>query len=231
MNSRTSRLNKFEPDKIDSRRRVLLDDIAADTADTVHMTGRKRLSDQVMDAISEVPRQEFVKPGDVALAYANRPLGIGHGQTISQPFVVALMSDLLELEDHHKVLEVGTGSGYQAAILSGLANQVYSTEIIPELAKSAQERLARLGCHNVDIRINNGRDGLPDQAPFDAIMVTAASPDIPPALVDQLAPGGRMIIPVGTQGGAQNLVLLIKSSNGKIIKKNVLPVSFVPLVS
>ena len=167
----------------------------------------------------------------MALAYANRPLGIGHGQTISQPFVVALMSDLLELEDHHKVLEVGTGSGYQAAILSGLAHQVYSTEIIPELAKSAQERLARLGCHNVDIRINNGRDGLPDQAPFDAIMVTAASPDIPPALVDQLAPGGRMIIPVGTQGGAQNLVLLIKSSNGEIIKKNVLPVSFVPLVS
>ncbi len=195
------------------------------------MTGRKRLSDRVMDAISEVPRQEFVKPEDAALAYANRPLGIGHGQTISQPFIVALMSDLLELEDHHKVLEVGTGSGYQAAILSALAGQVYSTEIIPELAKSAQQRLARLGCRNVDIRVNNGRDGLPDQAPFDAIMVTAASADIPPALVDQLAPGGRMIIPVGTQGGAQNLVLLEKSSNGKIIKKNVLPVSFVPLVS
>jgi len=208
-----------------------LDEIAADAATTLKLTGRKRLSDRVMDVLGRVPRHEFVVSEYADLAYANRPLGIGHGQTISQPFIVALMSDLLDLEGHHIVLEVGTGSGYQTAVLSGLAEKIYSSEIIPDLADNARERLRRLGYDNIDIRIANGRDGFPEQAPFNAIMVTAASPDIPPALVDQLGPGGRMIIPVGPQDGTQYLILLVKDAQGKISERNVLPVTFVPLVN
>ena len=208
-----------------------MDEIAADAATTLKLTGRKRLSDRVMDVLGRVPRHEFVVSEYADLAYANRPLGIGHGQTISQPFIVALMSDLLDLEGHHIVLEVGTGSGYQTAVLSGLAEKIYSSEIIPDLADNARERLRRLGYDNIDIRIANGRDGFPEQAPFNAIMVTAASPDIPPALVDQLGPGGRMIIPVGPQDGTQYLILLVKDAQGKISERNVLPVTFVPLVN
>jgi protein-L-isoaspartate(D-aspartate) O-methyltransferase len=165
----------------------------------------------------------------VGAAYDNRPLPIGHGQTISQPFVVALMTELLDLEPDDTVLEVGTGSGYQAAVLAELAGTVCSIEVIPELAHTAANALGSEGCTNVLLRTGDGGLGWPERAPFDAIIVTAAAPEIPPALVAQLRIGGRMVIPVGPRHGDQELVLLTKDTAGEVTQRNVLPVAFVPL--
>ncbi|MBD46837.1 MAG: protein-L-isoaspartate O-methyltransferase [Rhodospirillaceae bacterium] len=183
-----------------------------------------------MRALELVPRHAFVSDQDQALAYANRPLSIGHGQTISQPYIVALMTVLLELEPGHRVLEVGTGCGYQTAILAELVDQVFTIEVVSELAAKAKEKLNYLGYNTIDFQTGNGREGWLEKAPFQAILVTAASGSIPLALVDQLDLGGRMVIPIGSQEGTQNLVVLVKNETGDITKNEVLPVSFVPLV-
>jgi protein-L-isoaspartate(D-aspartate) O-methyltransferase len=208
---------------------ALMAEIAAEMRDTARWTGRVRLSPRVADALAKVRREAFVPSRSADAAYANRPLPIGHDQTISQPFVVALMSELLDLKPDDSVLEVGTGSGYQAAVLAELAGKVFSIEVIPELASSAAAALASEGCTNVVLRTGNGALGWPEYAPFDAIIVTAAAPDIPPALIEQLRPGGRMVIPVGPRHGDQELILLTKSEAGEVTRRTILPVAFVPL--
>jgi protein-L-isoaspartate(D-aspartate) O-methyltransferase len=207
----------------------MLAEIEADTAATAHWTGRATLASRVMTALRRVPRQAFVPAGAAAAAYDNAPLAIGHGQTISQPFIVALMTDLLDLTPHANVLEVGTGSGYQAAVLAELTDRVCSVEIIPELAKRAAQVLADQGYAHVALRTGDGAAGWPERAPFDAIIVTAAAPTIPPALIDQLAPGGRLVIPVGQVYADQDLRLLVKQPDGSVTERSVLRVSFVPL--
>ncbi|HEY6441561.1 MAG TPA: protein-L-isoaspartate(D-aspartate) O-methyltransferase [Acetobacteraceae bacterium] len=210
-------------------RSALLTEIAAEMRETAHWTGRATLSRRVAAALAKVRRDAFVAPGSERAAYENRPLPIGHGQTISQPFIVALMTELLDLEPEHTVLEIGTGSGYQAAVLAELAGSVCSIEVIPELATSAAAALAGQECHNVELRTGNGSLGWPERAPFDAIIVTAAARDIPPALLEQLRPGGRMVIPVGPQHGDQKLLLVTKDAAGTVTQRTVLPVAFVPL--
>ena len=213
-----------------SRVSLLLEQISADALSTANWTGRPVFDDVVMRALELVPRHAFVPDQDQALAYANRPLSIGHGQTISQPYIVALMTVLLELEPSHRVLEVGTGCGYQTAILAELVDQVFTIEVVSELAAKAKENLNYLGYNTIDFQTGNGREGWLEKAPFQAILVTAASGSIPLALVDQLDLGGRMVIPIGSQEGTQNLVVLVKNETGDGTKKEVLPVSFVPLV-
>ena len=213
-----------------SRVSLLLEQISADARSTANWTGRPVFDDVVMRALKLVPRHTFVSDQDQALAYANRPLSIGHGQTISQPYIVALMTVLLELEPGHRVLEVGTGCGYQTAILAELVDQVFTIEVVSELAAKAKEKLNYLGYNTVDFRTGNGREGWLEKAPFQAILVTAASGSVPLALVAQLDLGGRMVIPIGSQGETQNLVVLVKNEKGDITKNEVLPVSFVPLV-
>jgi protein-L-isoaspartate(D-aspartate) O-methyltransferase len=182
---------------------------------------------EVLHAMESVPRHEFVPRGSVNQAYDDHPLHIGHGQTISQPYIVALMSEVLELEREDRVLEIGTGSGYQAAVLAELVRAVYSIEIVEELGKEAAERLSRLGYDNVTVRIGDGYKGWPEEAPFDAIIVTAAPEAVPQALVEQLAEGGRMVLPVGV--GVQEL-LLIEMKNGKAVERHITSVRFVPMV-
>jgi len=183
----------------------------------------------VLEAMLAVPRHLFVRPQDVSRAYGDHPLPIGHGQTISQPYIVALMTALLDVQPDHRVLEVGTGSGYQAAILSHLAASVYSVEIVKALGSRAAERLAQLGCKNVHTSIADGYFGWKEHAPFDRIIVTCAATLVPPPLIKQLRPGGRICIPVGGQYTVQQLVLVDKSKNGSIKMHKVLPVRFVPL--
>jgi protein-L-isoaspartate(D-aspartate) O-methyltransferase len=182
---------------------------------------------RVLHAMETVPRHEFVPKGSINQAYDDHPLYIGHGQTISQPYIVALMTEVLELKERDRVLEIGTGSGYQAAVLSELVAEVYSIEIIEELGKEAAERLRRLGYDNVKVRIGDGYAGWPEEAPFDAIIVTAAPQNVPQALVDQLAEGGRMVLPVGV--GIQEL-LLIEKKDGKVVERHITSVRFVPMV-
>ena len=210
-------------------RKALLAEIVAEMQATARWTGRAQLSTRVVAALAKVRRPAFMPQNSAAAAYENRPLPIGHGQTISQPFVVALMSELLDLQPDDSVLEVGTGSGYQAAVLAELAGTVCSIEVIPELARSAAIALAGEGYGSIMLRTGNGALGWPEQAPFDAIIVTAAAPDIPPALIEQLRPGGRMVIPVGQRHGDQELVLLTKDAAGEVNRRSVLPVAFVPL--
>lgn len=183
----------------------------------------------VMRALSNVPRHEFVPDGQERFAYENRPLSIGHGQTISQPYIVALMTDLSEPQPDDTVLEVGTGSGYQAAIFSELVRSVYSIEIIEPLANEAKERLKRLGYSNVSTRLGDGYYGWEEHAPFDAIVVTAAASHVPPPLIKQLKPGGRMVIPVGGRFLTQQLLLIEKTEDDEIITKQIAAVRFVPL--
>ncbi len=210
-------------------RKDLLRQIEADAALTAFETGRARFGKAVMAQFDRVPRHGFVPADDVDEAYDNRPLAIGYGQTISQPYIVALMTDLLDPEPGDVVLEVGTGSGYQAAVLAGLVRRVHTIEIIPPLAKSAAARLKLLGYDNVEVRVGDGYHGWPEHAPFDGIVVTAASRDVPPPLVRQLKPGGRMVIPVGGAFFAQELVLVEKAADGSVTTQQILPVRFVPL--
>ena len=208
-------------------RQQMVDEIDAMLA-TDAVTGMARLSPRVRAAMTEVPRHEFVPLEQRSAAYRNTPLPIGHGQTISQPLVVALMTELLQLATTDKVLELGTGSGYQAAILSVLAREVYTIEIVPELGKKARANLERLGYRNVSTKIGDGYHGWDENAPFDAIIVTAASDHVPPPLIAQLRPGGRIVIPVG--GRYQQLMVLAKSADGTATTRSAAPVLFVPLI-
>ncbi|MET4702475.1 protein-L-isoaspartate(D-aspartate) O-methyltransferase [Constrictibacter sp. MBR-5] len=186
------------------------------------------LDKRVLDAMRAVPRHDFVPPAQRELAYQDRPLSIGQDQTISQPYIVALMTSLLRPEPGHTVLEVGTGSGYQAAVLARLAARVYTIEIVPELGRQAAAVLSE-GYPNVIARIGDGYLGWPEAAPFDGIMVTAAAPSIPQPLIDQLKAGGRMVVPLGQESSVQNLVLVRKDMDGMVSTDSVLPVRFVPL--
>jgi len=199
-------------------------------AETRSVTGLRAMSPQVRAALAKVERHRLVPPAQRSLAYRNHPLPIGNGQTISQPYIVALSADLIAPQPQHVVLEVGTGSGYQAAILAETVGRVFSIEIIESLGKEAAERLKALGYSNIEVRIGDGYKGWPEKAPFDAIVVTAAAPRVPEALIDQLKPGGRLVIPVGEAGGAQDLLLIVKTAEGGIERKSILPVRFVPLV-
>ena len=191
--------------------------------------GRSAFDKRVMDAVKKVPRHKFVPRDMDAHAYDDRPLPIGEGQTISQPYMVALMTDLLAVDENDVVLEVGTGSGYQTAILAQLVKQVYSIEIIPTLRDHAAKLLQTMGYHNVEVRLGDGYLGWPEHAPYDAIIVTAAAMNIPPPLEDQLKPNGKLVIPVGLWGYSQELFLVEKDKDGKISHKSILPVAFVPL--
>ena len=183
-----------------------------------------------MKAMRGVPREDFV-PADIrGSAVRDGALPVGHGQTISQPYMVALMTDLLELTGDSVVLEIGTGTGYQAAILSQLARQVYTIERIPELARAAQQRLGEMGYDNVKTRCSDGYLGWPEKGPFDGIVVTAAAPEVPPALLEQLKPGGRMVIPIGLPYSHQELMLVTRDQQGKTETRDILAVAFVPMV-
>jgi protein-L-isoaspartate(D-aspartate) O-methyltransferase len=186
-------------------------------------------NESVLDAMLSVPRHLFVPEKSMYRAYNDSPLPIGYGQTISQPYIVAYMTEILNLDRDSVVLEVGTGSGYQAAILSVLVKKVYTIEIIPELAESASERLQRLEYNNITVKTADGYYGWPERAPFDAIIVTAAAGHVPPPLIEQLKNGGRMIIPVGGAFMTQSLVLVIKDETENITTQNIMPVIFVPL--
>ncbi|HYO78773.1 MAG TPA: protein-L-isoaspartate(D-aspartate) O-methyltransferase [Thermoanaerobaculia bacterium] len=207
----------------------MVNEIANDVRLTSEQTGRVALDRRVMNAMRTIPRHLFVPENQRSAAYANRPLPIGYGQTISQPYIVALMTDLLRLKPEHVVLEVGTGSGYQAAVLSPLVKQVYTVEIVAPLAQQAAQRLQSLGYKNVVARHSDGYIGWKEHGPFDAIIVTAAATHIPPPLIQQLKPGGRMIIPVGGPFATQSLMLVEKTKTGKVRTRQVLPVMFVPL--
>lgn len=184
----------------------------------------------VMAAMEKVQRHRFVSAWLTPFAYLNRPLPIGYGQTISQPLIVARMTDLLKVKKGDKVLEIGTGSGYQAAVLAEIAGSVYTIEIIEPLGKQAGERLKSLGYNNIKTKVGDGYYGWPEAAPFDAIMVTAAASHVPPPLLTQLKPGGRMVIPLGTHFMTQYLMLVEKQADGSVTTHQIVPVSFVPLV-
>ena len=209
----------------------LLNEIEAEFRDTARWTGRETLSPRVADALRAVRREAFLASDSQHAAYENRPLSIGHGQTISQPFIVALMTELLDLTPEDTVLEIGTGSGYQAAVLAEVAGKVYSIEVIPELAAKAPAALSGHGYDNIELRTGDGSAGWPEHAPFDAIIVTAAARDVPSALLDHLRPGGRLVIPVGPPNGDQELLLIIKDVVGETHRNTILPVAFVPLTS
>jgi len=212
-----------------NRRAAMIADIEADILYTYRETGRQAFDPRVMKTMASIERHQFVPDDLESSAYENRPLPIGYGQTISQPYIVALMTDLLELDGNDVVLEIGTGSGYQAAILSNLVKEVYTIEIIAPLAELAKTRLSRLGFNNVTTRLADGYYGWEEQAPFDAIVVTAAAGQVPPPLIDQLRPGGRMVIPVGSRFFVQQLLLVQKAMDGKVKTRQILPVRFVPL--
>lgn len=183
---------------------------------------------EVLSVLRETPRHRFVPENVSKFAYNDHPLPIGEGQTISQPYIVAFMTEILDTDSNHKVLEIGTGSGYQAAVLSPLVNHVYTIEIVKSLASSADSTIKKLGYKNITVRWGDGYKGWPEEAPFDRIIGTAAPPDIPPALINQLKPGGKMVLPVGTHW--QEIVVVTKNASGEISKQNVLPVRFVPMV-
>ena len=216
-------------DDLDAERRELIGEIQALARETARETGRSSFDPRVMAVLSTVPRHRFVPAGEVRNAYKNRPLPIGYGQTISQPYIVALMTDLMNLKPEAAVLEIGTGSGYQAAILAELARTVCTIEIVEPLAREAEERLRALGYARVRTRVGDGYHGWEDCGPFDAIVVTAAASHVPPPLVRQLKPGGRMVIPVGPPFLTQQLLLVEKRADGTIVTRQVLPVAFVPL--
>lgn len=210
--------------------REMIATIRAEAEYAAPWTGSATISESVLEAMTAVPRHEFVPAGLRHSAYGDAPLPIGHGQTISQPYIVALMTDLLRLAPGDTVLDVGTGSGYQAAVLARLVARVYSVENVAALARAARQRLKRLGCANVEVHWGNGFNGLPEHAPYDAILVAAAPERIPDALLQQLAPGGRLVLPLGGRDRSQELTLVSKDAAGELSTKGVLPVAFVPLV-
>ena len=205
-------------------------EVEATYAETRGWTGLPAMSPPVRAALGKVERHRLVPADQANLAYRNHPLPIGHSQTISQPYIVALSTDMLAPEPSHVVLEVGTGSGYQAAVLAEIVKQVYTIEIVEPLGRAAESRLAALGYKNIEVRIGDGYKGWPEKGPFDGIVVTAAAPRVPQALVDQLKPGGRMVIPIGERWEVQQLLLITRKADGTLQQKNVLPVRFVPLV-
>jgi protein-L-isoaspartate(D-aspartate) O-methyltransferase len=210
-------------------RAALLREIAAMARETGAETGRPVFSARVMAAMAKVPRHRFVGATWGGLAYTNRPLPIGHGQTISQPYIVALMTELLDTKQGDAVLEIGTGSGYQAAVLAELVDHVYTIEIIDPVGKNADALLRQLGYKNITARIGDGYHGWPEHAPFDGIIVTAAAAEVPPALLAQLKPGARMVIPVGGYSEVQFLQVMMKQADGSVKTELNLPVRFVPL--
>ena len=221
-------------------RQAMVLEIAAEVRATRRHLGKETLDARVMAAMGKVPRHAFVPPVNRPYAYENRPQPIGHGQTISQPYMVAIMTDLAAIGADDRVLEIGTGCGYQTAVLAELAARVYSVEVVPELANQAAARLRELGYGNVELRIGDGALGWPERAPFDAIVVTAAAwRRVPPTLIDQMAPGGRLVVPVDRSKAAarypftaqeQDLQLISRDMEGNITERSVLPVAFVPLV-
>ena len=206
-------------------RQHMVAEIAATTVLVGEQIGKYNLDPQVMEVMGKVPRHEFVPLELQPYAYLNRPLPIGFDKTISQPFIVALMTDLLQIRTEDVVLEIGTGLGYQAAILAELAQKVYSIEILEPLAAQARKRLGRAGYANIEIRLGNGYHGWPEHAPFDKVMVTAAPDLIPPSLINQLKPGGRMMVPAGLPD-SQQLILVEKGPDGRLATKEILPVRF-----
>ncbi len=206
-------------------RQIMVLEISAQTVLAGERIGKYNLDARVMEVMGKVPRHEFVPVELQPYAYLNRPLPIGFDKTISQPFIVALMTDMLEIRKEDVVLEIGTGLGYQAAVLAELAHKVYSVEIIEALAQQAAKRLSRAGYTNVEVKVADGSHGLPDHAPFDKVMVTAAPDLIPPALINQLKPGGKMMIPAGLSDN-QQLILVEKSANGRLSTREILPVRF-----
>ena len=216
-------------DEFAKQRAQMIKEIEVDVHLTSRYLGKPVLDERILRVIGTVPRHEFVLPNYLSNAYENRPLPIGFGQTISQPYIVAIMTDLLALKPDMVVFELGTGSGYQAAVLAGLVKQVYTMEVIAPLGERAKQTLQRLGYRNVEVRIGDGYYGWEEQAPFDAIIVTAAGDHIPPPLVRQLKAGGRIIIPVGGSFLTQQLILVEKSADGTTRTREILPVSFVPI--
>jgi protein-L-isoaspartate(D-aspartate) O-methyltransferase len=215
-------------DRHSAQRARMVGDIATIARENGDATGRPSLSGAVMTAMGKVPRHRFVPVLQEAFAYENRALPIGEGQTISQPFLVALMTDLLDPKPGDRVLEVGTGSGYQAAILAELVTKVYTIEIVEPLGRRAMQLLEQLGYRNIEVRIGDGYNGWPEAAPFDSIVVTAAPAEVPKPLIDQLKLGGRMVIPAGPYEG-QHLLIVEKRPDGTSTTKRTLPVRFVPL--
>ena len=215
---------------LERRRNELIADIEAGMSATASLTGRKRLDRRVLRALRRVHREDFVPADMRGEAFRDSALPLGYGQTISQPYIVALMTELLDLDEQSKVLEIGTGSGYQAAVLACLARRVYTIERIRQLADSARARLRKLGYDNVETRCGDGYQGWPEKAPFDAIVVTAAAPSVPPELLEQLKPGGRMVIPIGLPARHQELLLVTRDQNGEFQQQDLLAVAFVPLV-
>lgn len=209
--------------------RQMLGTIERECLATAGLTGISKFQQRVMAAMAAVAREKFVPPALVPYAYDDLPLPIGSKQTISQPYIVALMTDLLRPEENDVVLEVGAGSGYQAAVLAQLVRQVYTIEIIPGLAEEARARLAKLGYRKVAVREGDGYGGLPEHAPYAGIIVTAAAPHVPPPLIAQLAAGGRLVLPVGPPHGRQDLILVEKDRRGETTSREILPVVFVPL--
>ena len=205
-------------------------EIEAMYAETRAATGLPAMSPRVRAAMLKVERHRFVPAAQLGLAYRNHPLPIGQGQTISQPYIVALSTDLIAPQPQQVVLEIGTGSGYQAAVLAETVGKVFSIEIIDSLGREAAERLKTLGYRNIEVKIGDGYKGWPEKGPFDGIIVTAAAPFIPRELIEQLAPGGRMVIPVGASWEVQEMLLISKNPDGSIGRKSILPVRFVPLV-
>ncbi|MBL1262303.1 protein-L-isoaspartate(D-aspartate) O-methyltransferase [Candidatus Methylomicrobium oryzae] len=220
---------RAETDAYARQRAAMVAEIEANMAQTAGLLGRKGLSAEVADALRTVPRHQFVEEEMQPYAYQNRPLPIGHGQTISQPYIVAVMTELLDAKPGDKVLEIGTGSAYQAAVLGAIGAEVFTIEIVEPLAAAAHERIAKLGLANIHTRTGDGYYGWPEAAPFDAVLVTAAASHIPPPLIKQLKPGGRMLIPVGDRFNVQQLVLVEKDPDQKVKTRQLLPVSFVPL--
>jgi protein-L-isoaspartate(D-aspartate) O-methyltransferase len=211
--------------------KTMLRCITEDCLYTGGLTGIFAFQENILHAMAKVPREKFVPTYLKPFAYDNNPLPIGHGQTISQPFIVALMTELLQPEENHVILEIGTGSGYQAAILATLVSKVYSLEIIPSLAEQAEKRLQQLGFNNVEVVETDGHKGYPQHAPYDGIIVTAAASHIPLSLIEQLKPGGRLVIPVGLPHTIQHLMMVTKVNAEEYITREVLAVSFVPLTS
>jgi len=212
-----------------TQRQQMVDEIAAVARGAAAESGKPTISSGVMAALNKVPRHRFVPPDQERAAYENRPLPIGYGQTISQPYIVALMTDLMRVEPHHVVLEVGTGSGYQAAVLAELVRAVCTIEIVEPLAVEADRRLRQQGYTRVRTKVGDGYYGWEDCGPFDSIIVTAAASHVPPPLIRQLKTGGRMVIPLGTAFLTQQLMLVDKNADGTLVTRQVLPVRFVPL--